>query len=139
MRDGLRKRGHDGSRQTFSSTRDLLGTGINLAVNSTEPILGPNIFKKTSINPVPPSIGVFTSTGCCMEAPNDTEKMDLIEELKVKQNFLSTVEVMSLLQVTRGTLCSAHALFCGGGSCLLITGSSPSRSRCLYHEQHRTQ
>ncbi len=31
--------------------------------------------------------------------------MSLIEELKVKQNFLSTVEVMSLLQVTRGTLC----------------------------------
>jgi excisionase family DNA binding protein len=31
--------------------------------------------------------------------------MSLIEELRERQNFLSTVEVMSLLHVTRGTLC----------------------------------
>lgn len=33
------------------------------------------------------------------------EYMNLVEELKTKQSFLTTVEVMSLLQVTRGTLC----------------------------------
>jgi excisionase family DNA binding protein len=31
--------------------------------------------------------------------------MSLIEELRARQNFLSTVEVMSLLHITRGTLC----------------------------------
>ena len=31
--------------------------------------------------------------------------MDLIEELRRRDNFLSTREVMDLLQVTRNTLC----------------------------------
>ena len=31
--------------------------------------------------------------------------MSLVDELQQRENFLSTVEVMNLLQVTRGVLC----------------------------------
>jgi excisionase family DNA binding protein len=31
--------------------------------------------------------------------------MDLIEELRVRETFLSTAEVMKLLRLSRGTLC----------------------------------
>jgi excisionase family DNA binding protein len=48
---------------------------------------------------------VSTLKGRCAEAPEEARDMSLIEELKRRQSFLTTVEVMSLLHVTRGTLC----------------------------------
>ncbi len=61
--------------------------------------------KVSSINPILPSIWVFPFTGCCIEAQEGIGDMSLIEELRARQDFLSTVEVISLLHVTRGTLC----------------------------------
>jgi excisionase family DNA binding protein len=51
------------------------------------------------------SAWVLISRGQFIEAAEKGEIMDLIQELRARENFLSTAEVMKLLQLRRGTLC----------------------------------